>query len=136
MNYQISLSTADKEKIKQIWSLPTDSTILDITAFADFFVQYADGSIDFYNITEGEKTDVSELIAEHGLPPTAIELGGDWYQLDALSAVLEAGWSWQQQECLGFKQPLFADGEYQAENMAVMDIFTYHSRLATLLNFA
>lgn len=136
MNYHISLAADAHTKIKQIWSLAADSNILDITAFADFFVQYANGNIEFYNITEGEKIDVSDLVAEHGLPPVSIELGGEWYQLDAFSAVVEDGWTWSEQQCLGFKQPLFEAGEYTAENMAVMDIIDYHTTLAAKLNFA
>ena len=135
MNYQISLNSDVEEKIKQIWALAADSRILDVTAFADFFVQHGNGKIDFYNITEGEKTDVSDLVAEHGLPPVSIELGGDWYQLDALSAVIEAGWTWSEQQCLGFNVALFSGGDYSAENMAVMDIIDYHRTAAKQLNF-
>ncbi|NRB38561.1 MAG: hypothetical protein HRU20_08855 [Pseudomonadales bacterium] len=133
MNYQIKLNASNHQRLKQVWQLSDDKQILDITAFGDFFVKAADEKCWFYNITDGEKTDVTELIQEHGLPPVLVELGGDWYQLDALSGLTEDGWILQEHQCLGFKQPLFEGGEYQDGNIAVMDFFVYQQRLADLL---
>lgn len=113
-----------------IWKIAHDAEILDITAFGDFFVKNADNSCDFYHVSEGEKNDVTELIDEYGLPPVNIDLGADWYQLDAVAALTEAGWQWNDKQCLGFVQPLFQGGCYEQDNIAVVDFFDYQKQLA------
>lgn len=134
MQYQVALDEDSKTRLKNIWLIDEQSDILDMTAFADFFVRNKEGAIFFYNVTDGEKIDVTTLVNEHGLPPVSIELGGDWYQLDALTGLFEGGCNLQTFECFGFALPLFAGGEYQAENIHVMDIFSYHQKLSECLN--
>ena len=133
MNYQISLSAEQQTELKNLWGIDDKAQILDVTAFADFFVKNEDGSCDFYNISDGEKIDVSELVAEYGLPPVNIDLGADWYHLDTVAGLTEDGWQWSGTQCLGFIKPLFAGGEYEGENMAVMELFDYHQQLAKAL---
>lgn len=114
-----------KEEIMSIWGVPENSEFLDMTPFGDFFVKSSAGKYFLYSLTNGEIEDVSELIEEHGLPPVSIELGEEWYQLDAHAVLLEEGLVLDDNQCFGFKQPIFMGGEYSPDNIEVVDIASY-----------
>ena len=132
MSFVIDLSGIDCERIKQIWSLPSAAKVLDMTPFGDFFVQVEDG-IYLYSLTDGQINNVSDDVAEHGLPPVDIALGDEWYQLDAQIMLKEDGLSLAAQQCFGIKQPVFQDGDYGPDNKALMDIYDYHQTVCDIL---
>lgn len=122
-----------EEEIMSIWGVPENSEFLDITPFGDFFIKSPEGTYFLYSLTNGEIEDVSESIEEHGLPPVSIELGDEWYQLDAQAILMEEGLELGDNQCFGFKLPLFLDGEYSPDNIELVDIASYnravHKRL-------
>ncbi len=120
-----------KEEIMSVWGVPENSELLDITPFGDFFILDSEGKYFLYSLTNGEVEDVSELIEEHGLPPVSIELGEEWYQLDAHAVLLEDGLELGDNQCFGFKQPLFMGGGYSPDNIEVMDIVSYNRAVHT-----
>ncbi len=115
-----------KEEIMSIWGISESSELLDMTPFGDFFILDSEGKYFLYSLTNGEIVDVSELIEEHGLPPVSIELGEEWYQLDAHAVLLENGLELGDNQCFGFKQPLFKGGEYGPDNIDVVDVVNYN----------
>jgi len=133
MHYTIKTTPDTLEHLKALWGFDASAKILDITAFGDFFVQTPSGSITLVSLTDGKLEDVSELIAELGLPPVSVELGDEWYQLDAQAALNESGITLSLNQCFGFEKPLFIEGEYGPENINVYDICEYHTRIHDLI---
>ncbi len=122
----MQIKTKIKEEIMSIWGVHKNSEFLDITPFGDFFIKAADGKYFLYSLTNGEVEDVSESIEEHGLPPVSIELGDEWYQLDAQAILMEEGLELGDNQCFGFKRPLFVGGEYSPDNIEIVDIVSYN----------
>jgi len=132
MSYVIDVSCIDCEKIKSIWGFASGAKILDITPFGDFFVQI-DDDIFLYSLTDGEISNVSDAIAEHGLPPVEIALGDEWYQLDAQSMLKEDGLTLGPDQCFGFKDLVFKGGEYGPHNIEIVDLYDYHQRVCSAM---
>ena len=129
MKFKVSYDTQTSDGIKALWELPADAQILDITPMGDVFLELPDGEFAMISVTDGEVMTVTEEIKEYGLPPVDVALGDDWYHLDAQAALSEAGMTLATNECFGFKTPLFQDGDYSAENIAVMNVLEYHKRV-------
>lgn len=133
MHYTIKTSADTITYLKTLWGFDASAKILDITAFGDLFVQISTGGITLVSLTDGKIEDVSELVEELGLPPASVELGDEWYQLDAQAALNESGLSLDPDQCFSFAKPLFLNGEYQSDNIKVCDINEYHARLHKLI---
>lgn len=129
---KLSLSVSDelKQKLGHIWTLSPPEEIIEITSFGDFFVR-KDDEYFLYSLTDGEVQDVTNLINEHGLPPVSIELGDEWYQLDALSALEDIGLSLDEGQCFGFIIDLDSGGDYSLDNIEKKYLEEYHQAKAT-----
>lgn len=132
MKYKIEIDTSIEAELIKIWGLPTDSKILDVTPFGDFFARLPDTTVILISATDGEVKNVTKEINEFGLPPVEIELGDEWYQLDAQAGLEEEGFKLNSAECFGFKQPLFLGGDYSPENIETINICNYHSSVFKL----
>ena len=126
MSFSISLSDSQKQALKRIWELPDSVEIIEMTAFGDFFSK--EGDCYFFNsLTDACRQEVTAEINEFGLPPVSVELGDEWYQLDAQSALDEEGIELSEGQCFGFMTPLYQGGDYALENIEVKKILEYHS---------
>lgn len=133
MNYSIKITPKLAQAIIQTLKLPQNSHILDITAFGDVFVKIAN-TIDLYSFTDGTISDVTDLIAEFGLPPANLDLGDQWYQLSAQALLYENHYTLADDECFSFKQPLYKEGIYGPENITVIKILDYYAQRLSQLS--
>lgn len=133
MHYNVKTSADTIVHLKTLWGFDASARILDITPFGDLFVQEPNAGITLVSLTDGKLENVSELVEELGLPPVSVELGDEWYQLDAQAALNESGIKLDQDQCFSFVQALFLNGEYQSDNIEVYDINEYHIRIHKLL---
>lgn len=129
MDFKIDIKAVDLDSLHQIWGLPDTTQIIEITAFGDFFTKDKQGLYWLYSLTDGEIKEVSREINEFGLPPVEVALGDEWYQLDAQSVLAEEKRVLDENQCFGFKQPVFKQGDYSLENIEVVNICQYSQRI-------
>ncbi|HEY7771761.1 MAG TPA: T6SS immunity protein Tdi1 domain-containing protein [Marinagarivorans sp.] len=132
MHYPITLSNSLDQQLRTLLKLAPSDKILAITAFGDTFIQgTSEGRTRhlLYSFTDGTRSDVTELIAEHGLPPVSLDLGDEWYQLSAQALLHADGLRLAEDECFGFKQPIFEGGDYGPDNIEVVKIVAYQRSL-------
>lgn len=125
MSFSISLPSSLGQELAQLWELPEGDQVIEMTTFGDFFVQHGEAFL-FYSLTDATISDVTSQVQEFGLPPVSIELGDEWYQLDAKAALDEQEVHLKDGQCFGFKQPLYEGGEYSLENIELVDMLKYH----------
>ena len=134
MHYPITISPPLMLQLRKVLSLTDQETLLDITAFGDVFIQR---QLDIpnthehilYSFTDGTISNVSELVAEHGLPPVSLDLGDQWYQFNAQAMLKDDGLALAEGECFGFIQPTFEGGDYGPHNIHIVKITDYISDL-------
>lgn len=130
MHYPITLNATLVSQLRTAFALTPQDTLLDITAFGDVFIQR---KVDvpsttrhlLYSATDGTISDVSDLIAEHGLPPVSLDLGDEWYQFNAQAMLKEDGFTLAEDECFGFIQPTSEGGDYGPHNIHIVKIIDY-----------
>lgn len=136
MHYPITLTKPLDQQLHELLPLSEHDKILAITAFGDTFVQIkSNGTTEYllYSFTDGTISDVTDLIAEHGLPPVSLDLGDEWYQLSAQAMLHAEGLRLASGECFGFKQPVFEGGDYGPDNIETVKIVAYQSALLPTL---
>ncbi len=124
--FQVDINQETTNALKTIWSLDTNTKILDITPFGDLFIQVSAEEINLISVTDGQVVDVTQDVLEFGLPPVEIALGDEWYQLSTQSILKEEEYQLEPNTCFGFKKALFLGGEYTIENVEVVNIVQYH----------
>ncbi len=141
MHYPITLNAELMLQLRTILALTPQEEVLDITAFGDLFIQRkldvpAAAQRLHYSFTDGTITDVSDLIAEHGLPPVSLDLGDEWYQFNAQAMLKEEGLTLADGECFGFIQPTFEGGDYGPHNIHIVKMMDYITSLLPRLTHA
>ena len=126
MHFKPQLCDSSLQALLALWHYP-QGEILDITAFGDLFIR-ENNRVIYISITDGTIEDVSELVAELGLPPVSLDLGDQWYQLSTQYELAEQGWQLNNEECFAFKTALFANGDYALENVQCRNIIAYHQQ--------
>lgn len=136
MDYPIIITPQITATLQALWGYNNNAVLLDITAFGDFFIRLPNNHVNLYSITDGSISDVTELVAEFGLPPVNLDLGDEWYQLGAQALLKQTKMVLPEGYCFGFKVPLFSQesvGIYGPENIEVIAIEQYHQRVMPLI---